>query len=231
MYLLDTNPQYFPHPYAVNEHGILAVGGAITPEILLNAYSNGIFPWNGPDDPLMWWFTFPRMVLYPSQVKVSKSMKKVMTSGIFTITINNNFAEVITACQQIERKDQEGTWLSDSLKTTFITLHEQGYAHSVEVWQDEVLVGGLYGLGIGKIFCGESMFAKVSNASKAALIHWAQHLEAYGFTCIDCQQETDHLASMGAEAIGGGHFLDILRANHFVDRDYLKQCLDLTNSQ
>lgn len=228
MYLLDTNPQFFPHPYAVNEYGILSVGGSITPEILLNAYSNGIFPWNGPDEPLMWWFTFPRLILYPSEVKVSKSMKKILKDEVFTFSINKDFESVIDACQQIERKDQEGTWLSETLKANFIKLHQMGYAHSVEVWKDGQLVGGLYGLGIGKIFCGESMFAKVSNASKAALIYWSRILESYNFTCIDCQQETDHLVSMGASTVGGGQFLDLLRLNNFEHRSYLNHCLGIT---
>lgn len=226
MIILPNKPLYFPHPYHVDEHGILAVGGNVDHETLIMCYTAGIFPWSNPDDPILWWYTHPRMILYPTQIKVSKSMRQLIKKETFRVTMNQDFEAVINQCQQIPRKGQLGTWLHESLKTSVITLHQMGYAHSVEVWEGKELVGGLYGISIGKIFCGESMFAHKSNASKLALIHLAQVLERYDFRLIDCQQETEHLISMGAESVGGGTYLDELRHNALVDRLYLKECLE-----
>jgi len=224
--VIPPNPLYFPHPYNVDEHGIVAIGGQPDPNTLILSYTAGIFPWSNQDDPLLWWYTYPRLILYPSQVKVSKSMKQLIKKKTYRCTINTAFDQVITACQQIARKDQEGTWLFDTLKESMITLHHQGYTHSVEVWEGDELVGGLYGVSIGKIFCGESMFAHKSNTSKLALIYLCELLADLGFTLVDCQQETDHLVSMGAESVGGGTYMDLIRENAFEPRLYLKECLD-----
>lgn len=221
MLVIPPKPLYFPHPYHVDEHGIVAIGGNLDPNTLILSYSAGIFPWSIEKDSLLWWYTYPRLILYPDAVKVSKSMKQFIKKEKYRCTMNTAFDQVITACQQIPRKEQEGTWLFDSLKETMITLHNQGYAHSVEVWEGEELVGGLYGISIGKVFCGESMFANKSNTSKLALIYLCKVLADLDFTLIDCQQETDHLVSMGAELMGGGTFLDMIRNNAFEKRLYL----------
>ena len=225
MVITKSKPLYFPHPYHTNEHGILTVGGEVNPETLIMSYSAGIFPWNHGDDMTLWWYTFPRAILYPTAVKVSKSMGQVIRQEKYRVTMNTDFTGVIDQCQKIPRKGQEGTWLYDKLKDTMHELHKQGYAHSVEVWDGDELVGGLYGISIGKIFCGESMFALKSNASKLALIHLSKVLTSYDFKLIDCQQETDHIVSMGAETMGPGTFLEELRLNAFEDRLYLHRCL------
>ncbi len=226
MHYLKSQPHYFPHPFAVDEHGILAIGASLDPDTLVMAYSIGIFPWNTPDEPTLWWYTFPRLILRPTAIKISKSMRKIIRDAQYTVTFNQEFERVISHCQKIKREGQSGTWLSDELKQSFITLHGRGIAHSVEVWAGEELIGGLYGVSIGKVFCGESMFTLRPNASKFALIKLCELLEGYEFTCIDCQQETAHLKSMGGEVIGGGEFYDILVNNQFHEQTYLRKCLD-----
>jgi leucyl/phenylalanyl-tRNA---protein transferase len=225
VYLVDNNPLFFPHPYAVNDYGVVGLGGNTDPHTLLMAYQAGIFPWSNPNEPLLWWYTHPRLILYPQNIAISKSMIQVLKSGQFRCSMNQAFTQVIDHCQSIPRDGQEGTWLSDSLKQSFIALHKRGFAHSLEVWEGEELVGGLYGLGIGKIFCGESMFALRPNASKAGLIYLSGLLQRYDFTCIDCQQETPHLQSMGADTIGPGAFLELIRLNAFEKWTYLADCL------
>ena len=214
MVRLDENEISFPDPAQYDGHeGIIAFGGDLSLERVWFAYQNGIFPWFDPGDEILWWCPDPRFVLFPDELKVSKSMRKVLNKNIFTITENQNFAEIIKSCQEINRKGQEGTWLSDELIETFTMLHRYGFAKSIEVWQNNELVGGLYGLQIGKVFCGESMFSKVSNASKAGFIHFVE-THRNELKLIDCQSHTDHLESLGAKMIPKRDFLKILHENN-----------------
>ena len=210
MILLDSKKITFPDPALYDGfEGIIAVGGDLSPERVLFAYKNGIFPWFNPGEEILWWCPDPRFVLFPDEIKISKSMKKILARNIFQFSENKNFQEVLRHCQQSPRKDQDGTWLSDELISVFLQLHQAGIAHSVEVWQNEELVGGFYGLKIGNIFCGESMFARVSNASKAGFLHFVQKYASV-FTLIDCQSHSDHLESLGARMISKKDFLHIL---------------------
>ncbi|ASU32574.1 leucyl/phenylalanyl-tRNA--protein transferase [Mucilaginibacter xinganensis] len=188
----------FPDPELAEEDGLLAVGGDLSAGRLLLAYQNGIFPWYSDDEPILWYSPHERFVLYPDELKVSKSMRRVLSSGTFNVTTDKCFAEVITACSVMEREGQDGTWITAGMQTAYIELHRLGYAHSVEVWQQDNLVGGLYGVQIGKVFCGESMFSRVSDASKTALIYLCN---TGLFSLIDCQVHTAHLESMGARMI------------------------------
>ena len=197
----------FPNPALADPDGLLAVGGDLSIERLLLAYHNGIFPWFSDDDPICWYSPHERCVIYPAEVRVSKSMGKVLKSGTFVITFNRAFSEVIINCAKVGRKDQPGTWITKEMQDAYIRLHEHGYAKSVEVWKDNVLVGGLYGVEIGDFFCGESMFSLVSNASKAALIWLCQSNK---FKLIDCQLSNDHLMSLGAEMISREQYSEFL---------------------
>lgn len=197
----------FPNPALADPDGLLAVGGDLSVERLLLAYHNGIFPWFSDDDPICWYSPHERCVIYPAEVKVSKSMGKLLKSGTFVITFNRAFSEVIINCAKVGRKDQPGTWITKEMQDAYIRLHEHGYAKSVEVWKDNVLVGGLYGVEIGDVFCGESMFSLVSNASKAALIWLCQSNK---FKLIDCQLPNDHLMSLGAEMISREKYSEFL---------------------
>tara|TARA_R110002073_G_scaffold89852_5_gene212467 strand:+ start:35701 stop:36345 length:645 start_codon:yes stop_codon:yes gene_type:complete len=204
----------FP-PYEVtSKDGIIALGGDLSPERLLYAYKRGIFPWFSENDPIVWYCPHERMVLFPEELKVSKSMKQVLKKEKFVITENQAFEEVIYNCKSIERKDDFGTWITDDMEDAYINLHKLGYAKSIEVWRfldstqnDKELVGGLYGVEINTVFCGESMFSKVSNASKVAFVYLTQ-LKKYKL--LDCQVYNDHLASLGAREITRDHFLKIL---------------------
>lgn len=198
----------FPHPSLANEGGLLAVGGDLGTERLLLAYNNGIFPWYSDGEPICWYAPDPRCVLYPKNIIISKSMQKVLKDNIFTITTNKAFTDVISNCKNKERPEQDGTWITDDMKNAYIELHKKGHAHSVEVWQKQKLVGGLYGIKMGEIFCGESMFSLVSNASKAALIWLCKN---GGYKLIDCQVPTEHLMRMGAEEISLNEYLQILQ--------------------
>jgi leucyl/phenylalanyl-tRNA--protein transferase len=198
----------FPNPALADPDGLLAVGGDLSIERLLLAYHNGIFPWFSDDDPICWYSPHERCVIYPSQVKVSKSMAKVLKSGEFAITFNEAFREVIVNCAKVGRKDQPGTWITKEMQDAYINLHEKGYAKSVEVWEDGVLVGGLYGVEVDDVFCGESMFSLVSNASKTALIWLCQ---TNRFKLIDCQLPNDHLMSLGAEMISRQQYEEFLK--------------------
>nr|WP_068889949.1 leucyl/phenylalanyl-tRNA--protein transferase [Pedobacter panaciterrae] len=198
----------FPNPALADPDGLLAVGGDLSVERLLLAYRNGIFPWFSEDDPICWYSPHERCVIYPSEVKISKSMAKVLKSGEFVITFNNAFREVIVNCAKVGRKDQPGTWITQEMQDAYIRLHEMGVAKSVEVWKDNVLVGGLYGVEVGDVFCGESMFSLVSNASKTALI-WL--CKTGRFKLIDCQLPNDHLMSLGAEMISREQYEDLLK--------------------
>ncbi|AKA34747.1 leucyl/phenylalanyl-tRNA--protein transferase [Flagellimonas lutaonensis] len=201
----------FPPVEKASEEGLLAIGGDLSVERLLLAYRNGIFPWFNNDALILWWSPDPRMVLFPRKIKVSKSMGKVLASGQFRLTKDTCFEKVIDHCANAERKDQPGTWITSNMKNAYIELHRQGHAHSYEVWQQDTLVGGLYGVDLDHVFCGESMFSLVSNASKFALIRLAQELAQKKYTMIDCQVPTKHLESMGAEIVSRKDFLALLR--------------------
>ncbi|GGH10620.1 leucyl/phenylalanyl-tRNA--protein transferase [Pedobacter zeae] len=205
--LLDDNPG-FPDPALAEEDGLLAIGGDLSMERLLIAYSNGIFPWFSEGEPILWYSPHERCVIYPSKIKVSKSMRKILKQKVFEITFNQAFAEVIRNCATTERKGQDGTWITNEMQQAYINLHQQGYAHSVEVWQGGTLVGGLYGIKFNRVFCGESMFSHVSNSSKAALIF----LSKMNIDLIDCQLPNDHLMSLGAEMISRELYLEMLQA-------------------
>jgi leucyl/phenylalanyl-tRNA--protein transferase len=198
----------FPDPGLAEPDGLLAVGGDLSTDRLLLAYQSGIFPWYSDDTPILWYSPHERFVLYPDELKVSKSMKQVLRSNKFSITIDQCFDKVISACSSVDREGQDGTWITAEMKAAYIKLHDLGYAHSVEVWQQDDLVGGLYGVQIGAVFCGESMFSLVSNASKIALIHLC---ESGQYQLIDCQVHTLHLESMGARMISRGEYLAALR--------------------
>lgn len=197
----------FPPAERADGDGLLAVGGDLSPERLLLAYQNGIFPWYNPGDPILWWSPDPRMILYPNEVHVSRRMMSVMKSKQFSVSLDKNFTGVITQCQIQPRKGQEGTWITKEMKEAYIQLHRLGYAHSVEVWQGNMLAGGLYGVSLGRCFFGESMFTKVSNASKVALITLADILHRLQFGFIDCQVYSPHLESLGAIGISRKRFL------------------------
>jgi leucyl/phenylalanyl-tRNA---protein transferase len=190
----------FPDTRAVLDEpaGLLAFGADLSPQRLLAAYSQGIFPWFS-EEPIMWWFTSPRMVLYLSEFRLHRSLRKALVQ--FDIRVNTAFAQVIQHCAEAERDGQAGTWITEEMQAAYGELHRQGHAHSVEAWQGGRLVGGLYGISIGRMFYGESMFALVSNASKAALAYLGNNLKQRGFELIDCQQVTDHLASLGGRPI------------------------------
>ncbi len=204
VYRLDEKQISFPHPSLADEDGLLAVGGDLSIDRLLLAYEYGIFPWYDEDTPILWYAPLERFVLYPEKIKISKSLQKTVRSGKFHISIDKAFAEVIQACATIDRKDQQGTWIVDDMQQAYINLHKAGYAHSIEVWQDNNLVGGLYGVQVGRVFCGESMFSRVSDASKVALVHLAQD---FGLSMIDCQIPSEHLQRMGAELISQEKYL------------------------
>jgi len=200
----------FPNPSLAEEDGLLAVGGDLSTNRLLLAYQNGIFPWYNDDTPILWYSPHERFVLFPNELKVSKSMRQVLKSDRFRVTLDQKFTDVIDACSSAGRKGQDGTWITDDMKQAYIRLHKEGHARSVEVWKDEKLVGGLYGVQVGEVFCGESMFSKVSNASKVALISLCNTDK---YKLIDCQVYTEHLESMGARMISREEYLRILQNN------------------
>jgi leucyl/phenylalanyl-tRNA--protein transferase len=200
----------FPSVENASLEGLVALGGDLSVARLILAYESGIFPWFNDDRLLMWWSPDPRMVLFPESLKVSKSMKKVIANNRFEVTFNQDFNQVITACAAAKRKDQDGTWITPAMIESYVKLNALGKALSVEVWEEDKLVGGLYGVLTGQVFSGESMFAKVSNASKLAFIELVAMLEEIGVTLIDCQMYTDHLASLGAEEISREVFLSYL---------------------
>lgn len=207
MNFLNSN-NYFPDVSQATEDGLLAVGGDLSPERLLSAYQNGIFPWFDNDDTILWWSPDPRFVLFPEDLKVSKSMKQVLRHSDFKITVNQDFESVINACATANRPGQEDTWITKGMIEAYTKLHQLGYAKSIEVWQDKELVGGFYGVDLNNgVFCGESMFTKVSNASKAAFISFIQHTD---YQLIDCQVYTNHLESLGAIEIPRDEFLKFL---------------------
>ncbi|TKC05099.1 leucyl/phenylalanyl-tRNA--protein transferase [Pedobacter frigoris] len=197
----------FPNPQLADPDGLLAVGGGLEMERLLLAYENGIFPWFSEGDSVCWYAPHERCVIFPEKIRISKSMRKLLSDDLLDVTFNKAFARVIVNCAKVERKDQPGTWITDQMQDAYIHLFEKGYAGSVEVWQEGDLVGGLYGVLMGDVFCGESMFSLVSNASKVALIALCK-TEKYKL--IDCQLPNDHLMSMGAEMISMAEYQDFL---------------------
>ena len=206
----------FPLQETANEEGILALGGDLSEKRLIHAYENGIFPWFSEGEPIIWYCPEDRMVLYPEELKVSKSMQKVVKKHKFSITENTAFNEVIFNCKNIDRNDGLGTWITNEMEQAYINLHQLGVAKSIEVWQvfdsdsrEKKLVGGLYGVTVGNVFCGESMFSKVSNASKLAFIHLVKN---GNYNLIDCQVYNEHLASLGAKEISRNNFLKILKS-------------------
>lgn len=212
---------WFPPQEWAEPDGLLAVGGDLSPERLILAYKSGIFPWFEYEKMVFWYSTNPRLVLYPDQLKISKSMKQVLKKQQFKVTFDSEFERVIRACSEQPRADQEGTWINDNFMESYIKLHSMGYAHSVEVWdEEEELVGGLYGIALGKVFSGESMFARKNNASKVGFITLVQHLAAQNLGFIDCQSSTAHLLSLGATEIPRYIFLKQLK--EFTDTETLK---------
>ncbi|KAA3625261.1 MAG: leucyl/phenylalanyl-tRNA--protein transferase [Flavobacterium sp.] len=211
MYFL-TEKLWFPEVSEADSDGLLAVGGDLSVERLKLAYRLGIFPWYGDAQPIMWWSPNPRMVLFPDKLYVSKNLQKKIKKGIFTVTFNTNFTEVIQQCANVPRSDQGGTWITEEMEIAYIKLHQLGIATSVEVWLDGRLVGGLYGVDLldKKVFCGESMFSLVSDASKIALYYLVEELKKRNYQIIDCQMYTEHLERMGAEEVPREQFLDYL---------------------
>ena len=201
----------FPPVEHANAEGLLAVGGDLSVKRLMLAYGNGIFPWFNDDALILWWSPDPRMVLFPDKVRISKSMQRLINAGVFEIRVNTAFEEVIDQCAKVPRAGQQGTWITDEMKKAYIQLNHMGIAKSFEVWQEDKLVGGLYGVDLGHVFCGESMFSLVDNASKFALIKLARDLHKKGYRLIDCQLYTSHLESMGAEEISREAYMEILK--------------------
>jgi len=189
--------------------GLLAAGGCLSEARLLTAYANGIFPWYGEEDPILWWSPDPRLIIFPDQLHISKSLKKTLRKQPFSITFDQAFADVIVACSQ-PRADEAGTWLSIEMQAAYINLHQQGHAHSIEAWCEGRLVGGLYGVAIGAVFFGESMFHTQTDASKIAFVTLIQKLNEWGYQLIDCQVHSEHLVSLGAEEIPRQHFMGLL---------------------
>lgn len=200
----------FPDPSLADDEGLIAVGGDLSPARLLLAYRMGIFPWYAENEPILWWSPDPRFILYPSELKVSKSMRTVINSGAFKFTVNRSFPEVIRKCKDAIRYGEKGSWINDDIVEAYTQLHKDGYAHSAETWHEGKLTGGLYGIRIGNFFFGESMFSDRSNASKFAFIRYVDMLGKEGVTLIDCQMHTPHLASLGARMISRKEFLDKL---------------------
>lgn len=205
-----TQKLYFPPVEEASYEGILAVGGDLSTERLLLAYRSGIFPWFEADEPILWWSPADRMVVNPHDYKVKKSLRNIINRDIFKVTFNQNFKEVITNCQQIKRVGQNGTWITQDMINAYCELHIKGFAQSVEVWQNDELVGGLYGVDLGTVFCGESMFSKVPNASKVAFVNLIEYLKENKYRLLDCQVHNDHLEKLGAFEISRENFMKIL---------------------
>lgn len=206
-----TKTLYFPAVETASPEGILAFGGDLSPERLLLAYQSGIFPWFEAGEPILWWSPNLRMVLFLDELKVSKSMRNILNRAIFKVTFNQDFRAVISNCQNVKRDGQNGTWITNEMIEAYCRLHELGIAKSVEVWKDDKLVGGLYGVDLGHVFCGESMFSLVSNASKVAFICLVNQLKSENYQVLDCQVYNEHLESLGCCEIDRNEFMDILK--------------------
>ncbi|GAB4178628.1 MAG: leucyl/phenylalanyl-tRNA--protein transferase [Rhodocyclaceae bacterium] len=210
---LGKNPSFPPVERALREpNGLLAAGGDLSPGRLLAAYAHGIFPWYAPGEPILWWSPDPRMVLFPDEFRVSRSLARTLARGRFAVRLDTAFAQVIAGCAAAPRPGQTGTWITREMQEAYLRLHRMGRAHSVEAWLDAELAGGLYGVAIGRVFFGESMFSRVSDASKVAAAHLARYLEQHGYAVIDCQMSTPHLASLGAREIARSRFVAGLRS-------------------
>ncbi len=211
MILLNPNEISFPNPQILDsESGLMAIGGDLSPERILFAYQLGLFPWFNEEEEILWWCPDPRFVLYPDELKISKSMKKILRDENFTFTENKCFRKVMEECKTTFRKNQDGTWISNELIESFVKLHQKGITKSFEIWQHNELVGGFYGVQIGKVFCGESMFSKVSNASKAGFINFILN-QKENLELVDCQIHSEHLKSLGARMISKNEYLEILK--------------------
>ncbi|MBD3798136.1 MAG: leucyl/phenylalanyl-tRNA--protein transferase [Campylobacterales bacterium] len=215
----------FPDPRDANEDGIVAWGGDLNPSRLLRAYQNGIFPWYSHGEPILWWSTDPRLIMELDDFKLSKSLKKSMKK--FTYKFDHNFQEVMKKCASTPRRDQQGTWINEDVIEAYTQLHHMGFAHSVETYYQNVLVGGLYGVVIGKVFCGESMFSHLNDASKAAYATLIKHLKIWGYDFIDCQIPTNHLKSLGAKEVTREYFLNRLKNTSF---ENVEHCWEIIES-
>jgi len=227
---LDIDNISFPNPELAldDPEGLLAIGGDLSPERLINAYQHAIFPWFSEGEPILWWSPAERAIIKPEQVHISKSMTKAIRQNSLSITVNQAFMDVVDACA-LPRKTQAQTWISPAIKTAYYRLHQLGHAHSIEVWNETQLVGGLYGVNIGSVFCGESMFHQQSNASKLAFIALCQHFGAHHGKLIDCQMMTEHLASLGVKANTRSDFLTQL--NKYKNTHIDKKCWQQQNIQ
>ena len=205
-----TNELLFPPAELAEENGLLAIGGDLTPERLLLAYSNGIFPWYSEGEPILWWSPSPRLVIFPTELKIPKRLARLIRQDIFSLTMDMAFKKVITTCAETDNRLEKGTWITYDMQKAYCRLHEMGYAHSVECWYDNELVGGLYGVSLGSVFFGESMFSKQPNSSKVALVYLIKKLQEWDFELIDCQMKTEHLMQFGARDISGKEFQELL---------------------
>lgn len=211
IYRLGPDATLFPPPEGADENGIVAVGGDLTPRRLLSGYAQGIFPWYSEGLPILWHSPDPRFVLEPAALHVPKSLRKQLKRGVYDVRLDTAFADVIDACAQTRRPGQRGTWITDDMRAAYVELHRLGFAHSAESWKDGELVGGLYGVGLGSVYFGESMFSHAPDASKVAFVTLVEQLVRWGVTLIDCQQETAHLARFGAVAWPRPRFLEAVR--------------------
>ncbi|MBE0639716.1 MAG: leucyl/phenylalanyl-tRNA--protein transferase [Bacteroidales bacterium] len=200
----------FPHPKLAEKDGLLAYGGDLCVERLLLAYSNGIFPWYDEDSPIMWWSPNPRMVLFPEKIKISDSLSRTLRSEKFKVTFDHDFEQVIRRCAAVQRPGQHGTWIVPEMQEAYIRLYQAGFAHSAETWHEGKLVGGLYGVSLGRMFFGESMFHLMRDASKVALVHLVGQLTKWDFHLIDAQQDTEHMRSLGGELVSIDRFLELI---------------------
>jgi len=210
IYYLNDKP-VFPDPEEADRDGIIALGGDLSEERLINAYASGIFPWYSEGQPILWWSPDPRMILFPDSFKRSKSLRRTVNKNVFNVTFDKNFDEVIEQCATVRENNFEGTWITEDMKAAYKKLHKSGYAHSVETWKDGKLAGGLYGVSLGGVFFGESMFHLVTDASKVALWHLVELMLKWDFDFIDVQQETNHLKNMGAVPVERKKFLTLLK--------------------
>ncbi|MCI0506646.1 MAG: leucyl/phenylalanyl-tRNA--protein transferase [Gammaproteobacteria bacterium] len=212
----DTSYEFPDVSLALEEpNGLLAIGGDLSPERLLSAYRHGVFPWFNPGEPILWWSPNPRAVLFPEKIRISRSLRRTLKKNLFAVTTDQEFNEVMAACQA-PRAKQRGTWITADMRRAYHEMHRRGYAHSIECWQGTKLAGGLYGMAIGQVFFGESMFSRVSDASKVALVYLTDKLVEWGYRLIDCQVQSEHLISLGAEAIPRDQFCAYL--NRWCDK-------------